>query len=161
MKLFGRQTVLSEWSTQNVTSIVCAVSALCLFSMWLCSASRKTSLVLLSFHLHPSVRGFLRISCCHCLQCCSVSSQQDFRVQHTLLSLCSHGSVPSRQLSVVSVRSCLSSCAIISRLLCCSCSMHDIWTSAAYVLFLMSFPIVFSLNYSAPPSLLKFFPGLP
>lgn len=50
--------------------------------------------------------------------------------------------------------------AIISRLLCCSCSVRDIWTSAAYVLFLMSFPIVFLLNYSAPPSPLKFFPAL-
>lgn len=51
--------------------------------------------------------------------------------------------------------------AIISRLLCCSCSVRDIWTSAAYVLFLMSFLIVFLLNYSAPPSPLKFFPGPP
>lgn len=81
--------------------------------------------------------------------------------QHTLLSLCSHGSVPSRQLSVVSVRSCWLPWALISKLLFAYvCSVHDIWTSATYILFLMSLLIVFVLNHSAPPSLLKFFPAL-
>jgi hypothetical protein len=36
-----------------------------------------------------------------------------------------------------------------------------IWTSAAYILLLMSFPIVFSLNYLEPASLLDSFPSPP
>lgn len=106
----------------------------------------------LSFHLHPSVQEFLWLYCYHSLQCCSISSQQVFCAQHSLLSVCSHGSIPSRQPPGVSLRSCLSPCAIISRLLCCSCSVHDIGISAVCVCFLMSFPIVFSLNYPASPS---------
>lgn len=62
----------------------------------------------------------------------------------------------------VSVRSCLSRCAVISRLLTMFWICYlDI--CCLLLLFLMSFPIVFSLNHSAPPSLfpslLKSFPG--
>lgn len=63
------------------------------------SFHKNITSVPLSFHLHPSVQGFLWIYCYYSLQCCSISSQQVFCAQHTLLSLCSHGPVPSCQLS--------------------------------------------------------------
>ena len=127
------------------------------------SFHKNLTSVPLSFHLHPSVQGFLCFYCYYSLQCCSVSSPRVSCAQHTLLSLCSHGPVPPRQLS-----------RYLWGLVCHAvlysqgyllCSGYAIWTSAAYVLFLMSFPIVFSLNHSAPPSLfpslLKSFPGPP
>lgn len=130
----------------------CVCSANCVAFLQvpqLCFHNNVTSAPLLSSSSKCS--GILWLYCYHSLQCCSISSQQVFCAQNTLLSVCSHGSIPSRQPSVVSLRSCLPPCAVISRLLCCSCSVHDIWLSAVYVCFLMSFPIVFSLNYPASP----------
>lgn len=139
---------------------MCALPILWLSSTWLSSASIKTSLRFLSPFIFIQV---FRDSS----ESIVITAYSAVPSPPNSLSCTAHPSIivpmdpfhPAN--SLLSLRSCLSPCAMISRLLCCSCAVHDIWTSAAYILFLMSFPIVFSWNYSAPPSLLKFFPGLP
>lgn len=108
-----------------------------------------------SYLLSSASKCFLWIDCCPSIQCCTTSSQHVICTQLPLPSLSSCGFVPSHQLSVVSMRPChhrdnrrVTMCIII-------------WTSAAYILLLMSFPIVFSLNYLEPASLLDSFPSPP
>lgn len=164
MKLLGSQVKNSAFiwmKYPNVICIVYAVPVLWLSSLWLSSSSMKTLLLFFSSFIFLQVfRESSESFVITVYRAAPSPSNRSLCTAHPSITVFPWIGSISPTLSGICEVLFVTLCQI-SKLLCCLCSVHDIWTSAAYVFFLMSFPIVFLLNHSAPPSLLKFFPGPP
>lgn len=128
----------------NVICIVYALPNLWLSSMWLSSASMKTLLLFFSSFIFIQAFGDSSESIVITAYSAALSPSNRSLCTHTLLLLCSHGSLPFHQLSVVSVRSCLSPYAKYQS--CC----------VAYVLCMISGHLLPTFSFWCPSWLFSY-----
>lgn len=162
MKLLGKWKTAFIW--MKYPNVICIVSRSADFVAFLHVAQlcfhENIASVPLFFHLDPSVQSVLWIYCYHSLQCCSISFQQVF-VHSTPFHHC----VPMDLFHLANSQWYLWGlvCHPVLNIKVAVLLMFYAWYLDICCLRFLSdvLPIVFLLNHSAPPSLLKFFPDPP